>query len=68
MNTKLIAMFFGLALAVGVGAALATPEGKIAICHMPPGNTAKARTISIDPVDLQFHLDHGDSPVPCEAE
>jgi len=37
------------------------PEGeKVLICHIPPGNPARARTLSVDAADVQDHLDHGD--------
>lgn len=33
---------------------------KAVMCHVPPGNPDNAHTISIDSLDVQEHLDHGD--------
>lgn len=38
---------------------------KVLVCHIPPGNPDRARTISIDADDLQDHLDHGDTEGEC---
>ena len=38
---------------------------KVTICHIPPGNPAKARTLSIGADSVADHLDHGDTLGPC---
>ncbi len=35
-------------------------DGKITICHNPPGNDEQGHTIRIDPSALYTHLEHGD--------
>lgn len=40
-------------------------EGKVEVCHIPPGNPEKLHTISISEDDVQTHLDHGDFEGPC---
>ncbi len=40
-------------------------EGKVLVCHIPPGNPDKAHTISISEDDVQDHLDHGDFVGTC---
>ena len=42
----------------------ARPE-QIQICHIPPGNPEKARTIMVDDHALPAHLAHGDYFGPC---
>jgi hypothetical protein len=39
--------------------------GKVTICHIPPGNPAKARTLSISAISVADHLAHGDLLGPC---
>ncbi len=41
-------------------------EKKILVCHIPPGNSDNAHTISISKKALQTHLDHGDTLGKCE--
>lgn len=41
-------------------------DGKVTICHRPPGNPANAHTIRISPAALGAHCsNHGDSCGPC---
>jgi hypothetical protein len=40
--------------------------GKVTICHIPPGNPAKAKTKSIDSYSVEDHLRHGDFLGPCQ--
>lgn len=40
---------------------------KKVICHVPPGNPDNERTISIDSLSVQDHLDHGDTEGECGA-
>ena len=39
--------------------------GKVTICHTPPGNPAKAKTLSIGAAAVPAHLAHGDILGPC---
>ena len=43
-------------------------EGKVLICHIPPGNPDNARTISVsdDVETIEDHLGHGDFLGSCE--
>ena len=43
------------------------PNGKVTICHVPPGNPDNAHTISVSPNAANAHLGHGDFCGPCEA-
>lgn len=42
-----------------------TSDGKVAICHVPPGNPSQARTLIVGNPSLQAHLNHGDSLGAC---
>ena len=42
-------------------------EGKVEICHIPPGNPENAHTITISENALETHLEHGDRVGPCDA-
>jgi hypothetical protein len=37
------------------------------ICHAPPGNTAKARTLTVGAPAVAAHLRHGDARGACDA-
>ncbi|HUP00627.1 MAG TPA: carboxypeptidase-like regulatory domain-containing protein [Gemmatimonadota bacterium] len=41
---------------------------KATICHIPPGRPENARTLQIDPDDVEQHLAHGDHEGPCEGD
>jgi hypothetical protein len=41
------------------------PDGKVAVCHVPPGNPANAHTIVIGEPALSAHLRHGDPLGAC---
>jgi hypothetical protein len=43
-------------------------DGKIMICHRPPGNPGNARTIEVSLSALPAHLRHGDTIGPCEED
>lgn len=43
-------------------------EEKVSICHVPPGNPTRARTLSVDATDVQDHLDHGDYLGECVVD
>jgi hypothetical protein len=40
-------------------------EGKVEICHLPPGNPDNAHTIEVDRSALPVHLEHGDYEGEC---
>ncbi len=40
-------------------------DGKIAVCHVPPGNPANAHTICVGAKARDAHLKHGDTLGPC---
>lgn len=37
-----------------------TPNGKVVMCHVPPGNPGNAHSIEIAPAAVEAHLAHGD--------
>ncbi len=43
-------------------------DGRVTICHIPPGNPDNARTITISVRALTAHLAHGDLCGPCEGD
>ncbi|MBL8046350.1 MAG: FecR domain-containing protein [Anaerolineales bacterium] len=42
------------------------PGEKVTICHIPPGNPTRARTITVDAAAVPAHLGHGDTLGPCK--
>ena len=55
-----IAAALFLAGAVAIPTVAQAKPSKLGICHIPPGNTAKARVIRISARALPAHLAHGD--------
>lgn len=58
----------GLPIASGISTATqatTTPEGKVIICHYPPGNPENKHTLEIDQSALNAHLAHGDIMGAC---
>lgn len=45
-----------------------TDKDKVVICHIPPRNPSKKKTITIDKSALQAHLAHGDIQGSCGNE
>ncbi len=43
-------------------------DGKVTLCHVPPGNPGNAHTISVSPNAMRAHLAHGDSTGACEGD
>jgi len=43
-------------------------DGKVTLCHIPPGNIGNAHTISVSPNALRAHSAHGDSIGACEGD
>jgi LPXTG-motif cell wall-anchored protein len=46
-------------------AAAGSDDGKVTVCHVPPGNPNNAHTIVISVNALPAHLAHGDTLGPC---
>ena len=42
-----------------------TVKGKMVICHIPPGNTSAAHTITVSTAAVSTHLSHGDTLGAC---
>ena len=59
----------GLVVVLGAFGAVASTQadsqGKVDICHIPPGNPANAHTINVSVNAVPAHLDHGDTVGPC---
>jgi hypothetical protein len=43
-------------------------EGKVAICHRPPGNPGNSHTLYLPASAIQAHLAHGDTAAKCDNE
>ena len=50
------------------GLGLDRAGGKVAVCHIPPGNPANAHTIVVGAAAVKAHLAHGDYLGSCKAE
>ncbi len=50
-----------------VPVATATPNDKVVICHIPPGNPDNAQTITVGSDAVAAHLAHGDVLGACVA-
>ena len=56
-------------LAKAQSAAAASPDGKVTICHIPPGNPANAHEITVGEPALHAHIrQHGDRVGHCCVE
>lgn len=42
------------------------PFGKVDLCHVSPGRSGKAQTLSVNAASAAAHLAHGDALEPCE--
>ncbi len=63
-----LAAFFllaGIWVAATVMPAMAV-DGKVILCHLPPGNPTNARTITVSQSAVPAHLAHGDLLGTCE--
>lgn len=43
-------------------------DKKVTVCHVPPGNHAKAHSIEVGASALAAHLKHGDFPGECDGD
>jgi len=43
-------------------------DGKVTICHIPPGNPDNAHTIRVSENAVDAHLDHGDTLGECKEK
>jgi len=46
----------------------ADPDGKVTICHVPPGNPENAHEITVGASAVPAHLAHGDRLFTCDEE
>jgi hypothetical protein len=64
--------FVAVLSALGGGDAAATDTGlkptEVVLCHVPPGNPANARSITVDSSAVQAHLAHGDALGACSSQ
>ncbi|MBN8231789.1 hypothetical protein JYK02_30185 [Corallococcus macrosporus] len=44
------------------------PDGRVTICHIPPGNPANAHSITVGAPAATAHLRHGDRLGACDGE
>jgi hypothetical protein len=44
-----------------------SPDGRVTVCHIPPGNPANAHTITVGAPAVRAHLRHGDTRGACES-
>lgn len=54
-----------LQLARAHAAAASSADGKVTICHVPPGNPENAHEISVGEPAVRAHLEHGDLVGAC---
>jgi hypothetical protein len=62
---KRLAILFAALVIFAAAAALADSEGKVDICHIPPGNPANAHIINVSWNAVPAHLAHGDQLGQC---
>lgn len=66
MKRKLTFAILAAVLAVlGAAAAFADSDGKVDICHIPPGNPDNAHVINVSVHAIPAHLAHGDTLGEC---
>ena len=62
---KILVIAFATAIAFGAAYALAAEN--VTICHRPPGNNAKAQTLTVGAGAVPAHLAHGDALGACSV-
>ncbi|HTG37065.1 MAG TPA: hypothetical protein VLB76_29465 [Thermoanaerobaculia bacterium] len=50
---------------LGAAAAFADSQGKVDVCHIPPGNPDNAHVINVSVNAVPAHLAHGDTLGEC---
>ena len=65
-----LSLSFGLAYSQGKGGNTnqgndGDTNGKVTLCHIPPGNPDAAHTITVGAPAVDAHLAHGDTLGPC---
>jgi hypothetical protein len=60
------AILVGVLVVTGVTRAFAGSQGKVDVCHIPPGNPDNAHTINVSVNAVPAHLAHGDSLGACD--
>lgn len=63
-NSVFLKLIGVLALS-GTAALSAASQGKVDVCHIPPGNPANAHTINVSVNAVPAHLAHGDNLGSC---
>lgn len=49
-------------------AASKADDGKVAVCHAPPGKPANTKTLHVSLSDAEAHVGHGDAAGPCPGD
>lgn len=62
---KKIALLLAVLATVAAVASFADSQGKVDICHIPPGNPANAHIINVSVNAIPAHLAHGDTLYQC---
>lgn len=62
---KLPIAIFLMSFSVLSGSGYAAGNGKVDICHIPPGNPSNAHTINVSNSAVPAHLAHGDRMGTC---
>jgi hypothetical protein len=64
-NWKLTILVAALVV-LGAAAVFADSDGKVDICHIPPGNPENAHIINVSVHAVPAHLAHGDTLFTCD--
>jgi hypothetical protein len=68
MKSKYVVAVLVIVLAtLGAAVSLADSQGKVDICHIPPGNPANAHIINVSVNAIPAHLAHGDTLYVCKT-
>jgi len=60
-----LAILVAVLATLGAVASFADSQGKVDICHIPPGNPANAHVINVSVNAIPAHLAHGDNLGQC---
>ena len=64
MKTKIVLLVLAVLVALAVAYQIEAAD-QVAICHVPPGNTANAQSLKVASSAAPAHLAHGDSMGAC---